>query len=144
MIGGKCVGYVGSLHPSLEENYKLKQSVYLAEINLEQLSQYLFRPIHFETPAKYPQVERDLSIIIRREIPYAAIQYGIQGLGIAELSSIDLIDVYEGDKIPPGKVSITLRFTFQDREKTLTVERVQGFSDNIITYLRDTHGAERR
>jgi phenylalanyl-tRNA synthetase beta chain len=144
MIDGKCVGYAGSLHPSLEESYKLKQPVYLAEINLEQLAQFLFKPVRYETLAKYPQVERDLSVLVGREIPYAAIQRGIRELGISEMISIDLIDVYEGAKIPPGKLSITLRFTFQDRERTLTVERVQGFSDNIMTFLRETHGAERR
>ena len=143
-VGEKCVGYLGALNPSLAENHKLRQTVYLAEINLKELSPCLFMPVRYEVLTKYPQVERDLSVMIGREVPFAAIQKGIQGLGISELISIELIDVYEGNKIPPGKVSLTLRFTFQDREKTLTVDRVQGFSDNILVFLRETHGAERR
>jgi phenylalanyl-tRNA synthetase beta chain len=144
MVGEKCVGYIGALSPSLEENYKLRQPVYLAEINLKELSPYLFGPVRYEVLPKYPQVERDLSVMIGREVPFAAIRKGIQGLGISELVSVELMDVYEGNKIPPGKVSLTLRFTFQDREKTLTVDRVQGFSDNILAFLRETHSAERR
>jgi phenylalanyl-tRNA synthetase beta chain len=144
MVGGKRIGYAGALNPSIEESYKLKEPVYLAEINLKELSPYLFRPVRYEALAKYPPVERDLSVMIEREIPFAAIYKGIQGVGIAELVSVELIDIYEGNKIPPGKVSITLRFIFQDREKTLTVERVQGFSDNILAFLRESHGAERR
>jgi phenylalanyl-tRNA synthetase beta chain len=72
------------------------------------------------------------------------VRSGILGLGIAELVYVDLIDVYEGEKIPGGKLSMTLRFTFQDRERTLTIDRVQGFSENILTYLRNTYGAKLR
>ena len=54
------------------------------------------------------------------------------------------MDVYEGDKIPPGKVSLTLRFTFQDSEKTLTVDRVQDFVDTVLSSLYKTYGAELR
>lgn len=144
MVGEKCVGYAGALNPSLVENYKLRQPAYLAEINLKELSPFLFKPVCYQALAKYPQVERDLSVMIGREVPYAAIQKGILKLGISELTSVELIDVYEGDKIGTGKVGITLRFSFQDREQTLTVERVQRFSDNILAFLREIHGAERR
>jgi phenylalanyl-tRNA synthetase beta chain len=144
MISGKCVGYIGALNPSLEENYKLRRPVYLAEINLKEVLPSLFEPVHYEVLPKYPQVERDLSVMIGREVSFAVILKGIQGLSIPELISVELIDVYEGNKIPSGKVSLTLRFTFQDREKTLTVDRVQGFSDNILAFLRESHAAERR
>ena len=56
-------------------------------------------------------------------------------MGIPELTGLDLIDVYEGEKIPAGKVSLTLRLTFQDREKTLTVDRVQDFIDTVLSFL---------
>jgi phenylalanyl-tRNA synthetase beta subunit len=57
------------------------------------------------------------------------------------LTNLDLIDVYEDEKIPAGKVSLTLRLTFQDREKTLTIDRVQGFIDTVLTYLAKNYGA---
>jgi phenylalanyl-tRNA synthetase beta chain len=144
MIDGMRVGYAGALNPSLQENYKFRQPVFLAEINVKELSPYLCKPVRYESLPKYPQVERDLSIMIGREVSYAKIFKGIHGIGIPELVSIDLIDVYEGSKVPQEKVSITLRFTFQDREKTLTIERVQGYSDNILAFLRNEYGAERR
>ena len=61
----------------------------------------------------------------------------ILGLGIGELAALELMDVYEGDQIPAGKVSMTLRLTFLDREGTLIVDRVQSFSDNIVHLLQD-------
>jgi phenylalanyl-tRNA synthetase beta chain len=140
-IGGEVAGVLGSLAPALEEKYKLKQPVYLAEIDFERLARYAFSPIQYEPLPKYPSVERDMSIVASRDVAYQSISAGIAGLGIAELKGIDLIDVYEGEKIPSGKVSLTLRVTFQDRERTLTVDRVQGFIDTVLAYLKNTYGA---
>ena len=54
------------------------------------------------------------------------------------------LDVYEGENIPVGCVSLTLRCVFLDREKTLTVDRVQGFSDNVVAFLSNRYAAELR
>jgi phenylalanyl-tRNA synthetase beta chain len=140
-IDGEIVGALGSLAPALEEKYKLKQPLYLVEINLERMVRHAFSPIQYESLPKYPSVERDMSIVVSRGVAYRSICGGITGLGITELTGVDLIDVYEGEKIPGGKVSLTLRFIFQDRERTLTVDRVQGFIDTVLSYLKNTHGA---
>ncbi len=140
-IDGCCVGALGSLHPELEEKYKLKQPVFVAEIAFTELCRLSFSPAHYEALPRYPAAQRDLSIMVGRDVDYAAIRAGIDRLGIGELVKVDLIDVYEGSKIPGDKISLTLRFTFQDREKTLTVDRVQSFSDNVLRNLKDTFGA---
>jgi phenylalanyl-tRNA synthetase beta chain len=82
-----------------------------------------------------------MSIVVSRDLAYQTICGGMTGLGIPELTGVDLIDVYEGEKIPAGKVSLTLRLTFLDRERTLTVDRVQGFIDTVLSYLTNTYGA---
>jgi phenylalanyl-tRNA synthetase beta chain len=65
-------------------------------------------------------------------------------LKISELVHIALVDVYEGKNIPPGRVSLTIRLSFQDMEKTLTVDRVQDFVDTVLSCLHTTYGAELR
>jgi phenylalanyl-tRNA synthetase beta chain len=82
-----------------------------------------------------------MSIVVNRDLEYRNIRRGIAGLGIPELTGIDLIDVYEGEKIPSGKLSLTLRLTFLDRERTLTVDRVQGFIDTVLSFLINNYGA---
>jgi len=144
MVGNKMTGVLGSLGPRLMEQYKLRQPVYLAEIEFEALMPLAFSAVQYRPLAKYPWVERDLSVVISREIPFGKIKDSVAGLRIAELTRLRLIDIYEGVKIPAGKISMTIRFTFQDREKTLTVDRVQGFSDNILTHLRNSYSAELR
>ncbi len=140
-VGGRQVGVLGSLHPALAEEHKLKQPVYVAELDFEELSGLISTPVRYEPLPRYPSVERDMSVMVGRDVSYGSIREGIGSLKIRELAGMDLIDVYEGEKIPADKVSMTLRFTFLDREKTLTVDRVQGFSDNLLTFLRQTYGA---
>jgi len=119
----------------------MKQPVYLAEMDFERLARHAFAPIQYESLPRYPMVERDLSIVVNRDLAYRTIQKGIAGLGIGELTGVDLIDVYEGEKIPAGKLSLTLRLTFQDRERTLTVDRVQSFIDTVFSFLMKTYEA---
>ena len=144
MVEGKSVGVMGSLHPSLQEELKFRQQVFLAELDFTELSRYLLQPVRYASLAKYPAVERDLSLIVSKQTRYSDMEVGIAGLGIPELRCVLLIDVYEGEKIPQGRISMTLRFTFQDREATLTVDRVQGFSDNILDFLSTKYNAELR
>jgi phenylalanyl-tRNA synthetase beta chain len=144
VIGDRRMGLLGRLHPDLEEEFKLKQAVYIAEIDFQELYKHVFSPVRFEPLPRFPSVERDISIVVSNEFSYHSLRQGILELKVPELSALDLIDVYEGGQIPAGRVSMTLRLTFMDREGTLTVDRVQGFSDNIRSYLRDHFGAENR
>lgn len=138
---GELLGIMGSLSPSLEEKYKLKQPVYLAEIDFERLAACAFAPVRYESLPKYPPVERDMSVVVSRDVSFETIRRGIEGLGVRELTGVDLFDVYEGERIPAGKLSLTLRLTFLDRERTLTVDRVQGFVDTVLSFLTTTYGA---
>ncbi len=140
-IGGEMVGVLGSLSSSVEEEYKLKQPVFLAEIDLEGMTSHAFSPVSYKSLPRYPSVERDISIVVSRNLAYQSICSGIKGLAISELADVNLFDVYEGEKIPSGNVSLTLRLVFQDREKTLTVDRVQDFVDTILSFLKKTYGA---
>jgi phenylalanyl-tRNA synthetase beta chain len=132
------------MHPTLQEELKLRQPVYVAEIDFEELSRHVFRPVRYAAAPRFPAVQRDLSLVVPRSVTYGAVRQGILGLKVAELTGIELLDIYEGEKIPAGNLSMTLRFTFQDPERTLTVDRVQAFGDNLLTFLRETYGATLR
>jgi phenylalanyl-tRNA synthetase beta chain len=143
-VGQQPVGVLGSLHPALQEELKLRQPVFVAEIDFEELSRHVFRPARYSAAPRFPAVQRDLSLVVPHSVTYGAVRQGILGLNIAELVGIELVDIYEGEKIPAGRLSMTLRFTFQDRDRTLTVDRVQAFGDNLLTFLRETFGATQR
>jgi phenylalanyl-tRNA synthetase beta chain len=138
------VGVLGSLSATLKEEYKFRQPVYLAEIEFEALNKHAFAPINFEPLPKYPSSERDISIVVDQDLAYGKIKASIKGLKISELVHIALVDVYEGKNIPSGRVSLTIKLSFQDLEKTLTVDRVQDFVDTVLSCLHKTYGAELR
>jgi len=143
-MGGETVGVLGTLSSALNEKYKLRQPVRLAEINLEKIASQAFAPVSYGPLPKLPSAERDLSLVVGKNITFQTMYAGIKELGIAELTDIRLIDVYEGEKIPEEKVSLTLRLTFLDREKTLTIERIQEFMNAVLTFLNGNYGAELR
>jgi phenylalanyl-tRNA synthetase beta chain len=140
-VAGDAVGVMGSLAPELEERHKLRQPVYLAELDLERLGRRAFAPIVYESLPKFPSAERDLSIVVGKDVAWGTIERGILSLGIRELAGIRLMDVYEGEKIPAGRASLSLRFTFLDRERTLTIDRVQDFMNTVLSFLNTNYGA---
>ena len=144
MVAGKPLGVLGSIHPELSEKLKIRQPVFLAEIDFQEVRAHAFVPVRYEALGRFPAVERDLSITVGPEVTYSEIHKGIATLGIDQLVRTDLIDVYTGERIAQDRVGLTLRFVFQDRERTLTVDRIQGFSDNIVTFLKSSFGAELR
>ncbi|MEJ2110670.1 MAG: phenylalanine--tRNA ligase subunit beta [Acidobacteriota bacterium] len=143
-IGSNRVGVLGSLASTIGEKYKVKQRIYLAEIEFEALACNAFEAIEFDSLPKYPSAERDISIVVESDLTYRKVQDSIVNLHIAELVKVALVDVYEGRNIPSGRVSLTIRLSFQDKEQTLTVERVQDFIDTILQCLNKNHGAELR
>jgi len=143
-IGDETIGVFGTLSPELEEKLKLRYPVLLAEIDIEKIAPFAFAPVRYKPLQKLPSAERDLSVLLDRDISFKAIHAGIEGLGITALADIRLIDVYEGEKIPKGKVSLTLKFVFLDREKTLTMEQIQEFMNTILTFLTGNFAAELR
>jgi phenylalanyl-tRNA synthetase beta chain len=140
-IGQETLGLLGSLALPLEDKYKMRQPVFLAEIDLNLIAPHIFAPVTYESLPKLPSAERDLSVIVNKDLAFKTIHDGMMGLQIAELTDIQLIDVYEGEKIPAGKVSLTLRLTFLDREKTLTIDRVQDFINIVLSFLNTSYNA---
>jgi phenylalanyl-tRNA synthetase beta chain len=143
-VGGINIGSMGSLHPDLEQQFKFKQQIFVVEIDFAELCGLVSLPVKFQPLSRYPGVERDLSILVSKDLSYGEIRKGILSMGIRELASLELADIYSGEKIPRDRVSMMIRFFFQDPEKTLTVDQVQEHSDNIRSYLRTKYGAELR
>jgi phenylalanyl-tRNA synthetase beta chain len=83
-------------------------------------------------------------VVLDRRVRYEDVKAGILGLGLHNLTEVDLIDVYEGAGIPSDKISMTFRLVFLDREKTLTIDRIQSFGDNVLAFLQNSFGAQLR
>lgn len=140
----RAIGRAGQLAARVAEKFKLRQDVFLAEFSLDPFyaaydqarSARKYDPI-----SRFPAVERDFSLMLPDATNFASVREAIEGMGIAEVISIDAVDLFRGRNIPPGKFSLLVRVTFQSQEATLTEAQLNDFSSRIISALEQKLGA---
>lgn len=135
-LNGKKIGFLGTLHPSLREEMKIRCDAALFEFEAEKLINE--RPSHQNvTPlSKFQAVDRDLSLLMPKAVGAGLVQQGILKAGGATLKSVIPIDLYQGEKLADGLKSITYRLRFQNHEGTLTDDEVQKNMDNILLNIK--------
>ena len=140
--GGK-IGFVGQLHPAVAEVRKLKQDVYLAEIQLERLFEHKLKQPRFAAISRYPAVERDFSFVFDDAITFERVREAVGALKLAELTSFKPVEIFRGGSVPAGKYSFLIRATFQSPDRTLRDEEVAAFSSRIMQALESLGGVLR-
>ncbi|HUY14376.1 MAG TPA: phenylalanine--tRNA ligase subunit beta [Terriglobia bacterium] len=134
-VSGHALVSFGRLDSQIERSEKLRQSLWMAEIDLERLLAFSLRPITFHSYSKFPAVERDFSLLVPERVRYAEIQQAITGLQLPEIRSFAPIDKFRGGSIAAGCYSLLLRVTFQSLEATLTGEAVDEASGKLLRVL---------
>ena len=142
-VNGAVVAQFGQLHPEVAAARKLRQDVYLAEFDLEQLYKNGPRPVKFTPLGKYPAVERDFSFVFADDVSFAAVSQAVTHLSIAELREFRPVEIFRGGSIAAGKYSALLRVRFQSAERTLREEEVTQWSEKIVAELTQLGGAQR-
>jgi phenylalanyl-tRNA synthetase beta chain len=141
------LGVAGQLSRRVAEQLKLRQDVYVAELELEPLLTAIESArvaLRFVPWPRYPAVERDLSLVLAGGITFAQVEHTIGALGIAEIQSIQPADLFRGGQIPTGKYSLMIRVIFQSLQGTLTDSQLSEFSSRIVTALEQELGATLR
>ena len=120
---GAPLGAAGQLSRRIAEQLKLRQDVYVAELELEPLLTAIESArtaLRFVPWPRYPAVERDFSLVLADGVTFAQVEQTIRALGIAEIQSIHPADLFRGGQIPTGKYSLMIRVIFQSLQGTLT------------------------
>jgi phenylalanyl-tRNA synthetase beta chain len=142
---GKFIAEMGGVKKIVLEKFSIKQPVFYLCINWQQLLyEAKGNGISFEEIPKFPQVQRDLSIIVNKSISYQSIEESIKKLNISKLTVFKLFDVFESEKLGTGKKSVAINFIFSDKEKTLTDEETDSMMNRIITSIEKNTTAEIR
>ncbi|HEY8270338.1 MAG TPA: phenylalanine--tRNA ligase subunit beta [Pseudobdellovibrionaceae bacterium] len=136
VVEGKKVGYLGSLHPVILDDHKIRVPGAMAELDLDQLYKGQPRPSRFETLSKFPAVERDFALVMAKSVRVGDVVREIRKQGGGILNSVDIFDVYEGEKMEAGKKSVAIRLTFQDKNATLQDVQVVEASNKILETLK--------
>lgn len=143
-VQGQRVCVFGELAPALAEKSDLRRRLYLLEINLSALIGSARQEKSFRGLPKYPAVERDLALLVDRGVRALDLERTMRQADRELLTGLRLFDLYEGDKVPPGKRSLAYGLTFRSPERTLTEEEVNAAIDRILKALESKHGAELR
>lgn len=140
--GKTLMGTFGKVGPAALKQLDIKQDVYAAEFNWNELMQLLAASnIIYEELSRYPEVKRDLSLMLDRNISFEQIEEVSFNAEKRILRELDLFDVYEGEKIEKGKKSYALTYTLLDREKTLTDKQIERTMNAIASALEKQLGA---
>jgi phenylalanyl-tRNA synthetase beta chain len=133
----------GQIHPDVAVARKLRQDVFLAEFDLEQLYKNGLRPVRFSPPGKYPAVDRDFSFVFADTVSFEEMHQAVAAAGVAELREFDPVEIFRGGAIGPGKYSILLRARFQSPDRTLREDEVAQWSGKIVGALTGLGGVQR-
>ena len=143
--GPKELLRMGVVSPIVRKKFDIKQEVYFAEIDFDQLIKMTKKSkVQFKELSKFPEVKRDLALLVDKSVSFSTLRSIAFGAEKKLLKSVSLFDVYEGDKLPEGKKSYALSFILEDRNQTLTDKQIERSMNNIQTQLEQKAGAEVR
>ena len=131
---GRPVEYLGVLHPDLVAKWELKEAPIVAEIDPARFD--VGAPVRARALARFPAVERDLSVLCDASVPSAEVLAEIRRAGGPLLREVRVVDKYDRPPVPAGRVSLTVALAYQDPARTLTGEEVQSSVDAVVSALR--------
>ena len=132
---GTVVGYLGEVHPDVADIYGIGERAYIAVIDMPEIVARATFDRKYEGIAKFPAVNRDLSMVVPKNIMVGQIEEVIEKNGGAHLESYSLFDLYEGAQIKQGFKSVAYSITFRAKDRTLEESDISKAMDKILAGL---------
>ncbi len=139
--GNNQIGRMGKVKPSICREMGIRQDVFYAELDVASLFQSAFPEIKMKEPPRFPEVRRDLSLVLDAQIKFEEIQSLINSTEKKLIADVVVFDVYTGENIPKGKKAYALGFTLLDQDKTLTDEEIDTVMNKLINSFEQKLGA---
>lgn len=142
--GETYLGFIGEVHPNTAKEYKLKQRVYVFELDLQKVIE-LPKAAKLYTPvSKYPSITRDIALAVSTDVTNQQIEDCIRKNGGAFLKDIKLFDVYQGEHIMAGFKSLAYTLVYSDPNATLQDEAVTKAFEKVQAKLVEEFEADIR
>ncbi|WP_299068686.1 phenylalanine--tRNA ligase subunit beta [uncultured Psychrobacter sp.] len=137
------VGWLGQLHPNTAKQLDLPVT-WVAQLSLAPLLELAREQQTITTPSKFPQIRRDIAILVDDKISLQTLQATIRSAAGELLTDLWLFDVYQGDNVPAGQRSLAFALVWQDYSQTLSDDTVKTTTDKVVAALSEQHGAQLR
>lgn len=132
---------LGMIRPNLAQKFDVKQEVFFADFDWDYWVKQEKVDFVYQEISKFPEVRRDLSLVINKEVSYQAIQRISEQVEKSLLKSVSVFDVYEGKNLGEGKKSYSISFMLQDENQTLTDKVIDATMDRLIQRFEKELGA---
>lgn len=141
----KLLGTIGRIGRETLKKMDIKQPVYYADLNWTLLlKQYPTKEVLYQEVAKFPEVRRDLALILKKDVTFAQVEQAALQCEKKLLKNVSLFDVYEGKGIADGFKSYAVSFILQDKDKTLNDKQIEATMSKIQKTLETQLGAKIR
>ncbi|HLL14040.1 MAG TPA: phenylalanine--tRNA ligase subunit beta [Pyrinomonadaceae bacterium] len=142
LLDGRAVGTLGRLADDVASAYKFKQPVYVAEVDFASLLAAGESGVRYAPLARFPPVMRDASLVAPRSVTFAEMRRAVLALNLEQVRRVMLVYVYEGERVPEGQRSVTLRMEYRADDRTLRDEEVDELHGRIVNTLEEKFGAQ--
>ena len=144
LVGRDYIGTFGEIHPDVAEAMSIsRERVYLAELELAKVVKYGKTKIKYEKIVKYPAVNRDLAILMDRDKLVGDMLGDIKKSSNI-IESVNLFDIYEGEKVEADKKSVAINIVLRKATGTLEENEVTGAIDKILGLIKKKYQGEIR
>jgi phenylalanyl-tRNA synthetase beta chain len=139
-LGGKLpLGEMGQLSPALAKKYDLRDAVFLAELNLDQLLARRNQAKSFKPLPQFPAVRRDVALLVPEATTHEAVLQTVKKAKAVNLENVELFDLFRGKHVPEGQKSLAYAFIYRSPEKTLTLG-IGRHDRSVAQFTRQSQG----
>ena len=134
------IGYLGEVAPRIAEAAGSRRKLYVAEIDLDRFLRPAAGTRKYRGLRRFPAVKRDLAVVVQKEVVESRVRGVIMSRGGPLIESVEVFDVYEGEKIPAGMKSLAYGIVFRDPDRTLTENEVDDLQRQVAEGLKSELG----
>ena len=134
---GQAIGYLGEVHPAVQETYGFGTRVYVAKLNVNEMMPLSVTEITYQPSPKFPAITRDLSLLCEDSLPVGTMEKAIKNAVGKILEKVTLFDVYKGKQIAEGMKSVSFSISMRSHEGTLTDEQADAAMKRVLKSLGD-------
>ena len=141
---GEEIARLGSLHPRVASLYKFRQPVFVGEVEFEKLLALPPDQVRYSALPRFPAASRDVSALMPDNVMWGDIETAVRDLGISEIESVRIFDMYKGREMREGFHSLAFRVIYRADGRTLKDEEVVGMHERVRALLENRFGAQLR
>jgi phenylalanyl-tRNA synthetase beta chain len=141
---GKLLGELGEISTLIREEFDLKEPGVLCDLDLDLISPQLRRLPMFQPWPRFPEITRDMALIIDETVLWKSIREEIISAEESLIEEVELFDLYQGKPIPEGKKNMGVRIHFRSTERTLSDEEVNEIHERLLQKVLNKFGGTLR